>query len=126
MDCTSLAFELLGLIGVAGTAPAGCGLAPTPPARTQQAAALYSMLDANAVAAKSNSDLRYSVVALNTHDGHVAWQHRLETPSSADSTTAALRPLLQEGLVYVNYYYTDQQTETYHGVVETSSTIPRC
>ena len=89
MDCTSLAIGLLGLIGVAGTALTSCGPAPTPPARTQQAPALYFFLDANAVAAKSNSDLRYSVVALDTHDGHVAWQHRLETPSPADSTTAA-------------------------------------
>jgi outer membrane protein assembly factor BamB len=77
------------------------------------------MLDANALAAKSNSDLRWSVVALGTHDGHVAWQHRLETPSPADSTTASLRPLEQDGLVYASYYYTDQQTQPYHGVVET-------
>jgi outer membrane protein assembly factor BamB len=77
------------------------------------------MLDANALAAKSNSDLRWSVVALGTHDGHVAWQHRLETPRPADSTTASLRPLEQDGLVYASYYYTDQQTQTYHGVVET-------
>jgi outer membrane protein assembly factor BamB len=119
MDCTSLAFGLLGLIGVAGTALAGCGPSPTPPARTQQAPALYFMLDANALAAKSNSDLRFSVVALDTHDGHIAWRHRLETPSPTDSTTAALRPLLEDGLVYASYYYTDQQTQTYHGVVET-------
>jgi outer membrane protein assembly factor BamB len=119
MDCTSLAFGLLGLIGVAGTALAGCGPATTPLPRTQQTSALYFMLDANAVAAKSNSDLRYSVLALDTRNGHVAWQHRLETPSPADSTTAALRPLLQDGLVYASYYYTDQQTQTYHGVVET-------
>src|SRR5260370_1833612 len=77
------------------------------------------MVDANAVAGKRNSGRRYSVVALDAHDGHEAWRHRLETPSPADSTTAALRPLLQDGLVYASYSYTDQQTQTYHGVVET-------
>ncbi len=41
VDCTRLAFGLLGLRGEASTALAGCGPAPTPPARTQQAATLY-------------------------------------------------------------------------------------
>jgi outer membrane protein assembly factor BamB len=92
-----------------------------PPARTdtKQAPTSYFVLDANAVTAKSNSDLRFSVVALGTHDGHVAWQHRLETPMPADATIATLRPLYQDGLVYVSYRYSDPQTGIDHGVVET-------
>jgi hypothetical protein len=104
VDGTSLACGLLGLIEVVGTALAGCGLAPTPPAPTQQAAALYFMLDANAVVAKSNSDLRYGVVALDTRDGHVAWQHQLETPSRQhDRVLAAAlagRPRLRQLLLH--------------------------
>jgi outer membrane protein assembly factor BamB len=119
---TSL-ISLLALVALASAMLAGCGASspangtPTT-AAAEQTPAVHVVLDANAAAANSVNDLRFSAVALDTHDGHVAWRHRLETPAPNLADIATLPPLLQGGLVYVGYYYFDPQTEIHHAVLE--------
>lgn len=76
------------------------------------------LLDSNGADARSINDLRFSVVALDTHNGHVVWRHRLEIPSPNDGEYATLQPLFQDGAVYVGYSYFAPQTGIYHAVLE--------
>ena len=99
--------------------PGGTQKTPITTATKDRGPALYWLLDANAAAAKSATELRFSVVALDPRDGHVAWRHELETPRP-DMFDGALRPpLLLNGLVYAGYYYFDLPTMLHHAVLET-------
>jgi outer membrane protein assembly factor BamB len=79
------------------------------------------VIDGNYLTAKSTSDLRSSLVALDAGSGHVAWRHALEASSSADATVSPSQPVYQDSLVYIAYYYEhamDRQDIVRHGVVE--------
>lgn len=114
---------LLVSLAVLSATVAGCALSFTPSSISvaQPTPSLYFVLDGNFVAARSEHDLRYTLVALDTRNGHVAWQHTLEASSPADATGARYQPVYQNGVVYVGYYYehaTDPQNPVRHGVVE--------
>lgn|GEM_PF-1804456 len=72
-------------------------------------ASLYLLLNATATSAPI-------VVALDSHNGRVAWQHTLETPNAV--MTATFKPFLQDGLVYVGGNSEVQATGTHQGVLE--------
>src|SRR5258705_4075201 len=118
---------LVMLTGAAASMFAGCTL-PSPPSGTstgsptgsptEQTPPLYFTTDTNAVSAKSNSSPRYSVAAIDTHDGHLAWRHTLEPPAPDVVDSAFTHPVLHDGLVYVGYYVFDPPTQTRHSVLE--------
>jgi outer membrane protein assembly factor BamB len=108
---------------LSAAALAGCGPPSSSPSTSaaQPTPDLHFVIDGNYMAAKSASDLRSSLVALNARDGHVAWRHALEASSSADATVSLNQPVNQDGLVYVSYYYehaVDPQNVVRHGVLE--------
>jgi outer membrane protein assembly factor BamB len=114
---------LLLALAVLSAAAAGCAVPFTPPSTSvaQPTPALYFVLDGNFIAARSTSDLRFSLVALDTKNGHVAWRHTLETSSPTDRTVARFQPVYRNGVVYVTYYYeddSDPQNAVYHGVLD--------
>jgi outer membrane protein assembly factor BamB len=113
-----LTLVALACAGLAGCGPQSATNGALTPTATGQTVDLHFLLDGNFVAANSINDLRFSVVALDPHDGHVAWRHRLETPAPNEADSASLPPLLQDGLIYVGYYYFDPQTEIHHAVLE--------
>jgi outer membrane protein assembly factor BamB len=111
------------LTGAAASMFAGCTLPSLPSGTstgspTEQTPPLYFTTDTNAVSAKSNSTLRYSVAAIDTHDGHLAWRHKMEPPAPDMADSAFTHPVLHDGLVYVGYYVFDPQTQLHHSVLE--------
>lgn len=108
---------------LSAVATAGCTTASTTPSTpaTVPASDLHFVLDGNYLAAKSNSDLRTSLVALVVRNGRVAWRHALEGSSATDATYTRYQPVELDGLVYLSYYYEhapDPQDVVRHGVVE--------
>jgi outer membrane protein assembly factor BamB len=95
--------------GTSTGSPTGSPTEPTPP--------LYFTPD-YAASAKSNSSPRYSVAAIDTHDGHPAWRHKLEPPAPDVADSAFTHPVLHDGVVYVGYYVFDPRTQTRHSVLE--------
>jgi outer membrane protein assembly factor BamB len=99
----------------------GCAQLTTPAAQHTQTPSLTFVFDGNFLTAKNNYDLRITLVALASTDGHVAWQSALPTSSAGDAPGFRFQPVSQNGAVYVGYYYdhpVDTQNTVRHGVIE--------
>jgi outer membrane protein assembly factor BamB len=78
---------------------------------------MYALFDNNATTAKLPGDLRHTLVALDTRNGQVVWRHPLEPANMHNSPT--FKPFLQDGSLYVGYFYDDPQgSGLHHGVFE--------
>ncbi len=99
----------------------GCAQPTTPAAQHTQTPNLAFVFDGNFLTAKNSYDLRITLVALATTDGHVAWQSAVQTSGEGDAPGYRFPPVSQNGAVYVGYYYdhpVDTQNTVRHGVIE--------
>ena len=109
------------LLALAPLVALGCAQPSTPAAQHTQTPNLAYVIDGNFLTAKNSYDLRITLVALATTDGHVAWQSAVQTSGEGDAPGYTFPPVSQNGAVYLGYYYdhpVDTQNTVRHGVIE--------